>query len=243
MGLRPLRCSMRWARQRLTFDQPHQLLHARLDAAVKIARLEIGRDGFGDHPLGDGVGNRALQSVAHFHAQSAVILGDDQDHPVVDFRAADLPFVGDADAELRDVFGWVVGTISTAIWLPFFASNAASLVSRLDSCSALSVAVRSVTRRDSSGTATWAQADSANSKQKKPNAERAQEQPVFTGSIARERSDASGPVAGAIRCRSTGWRTAAGAGAGAAGAGVPKSTLGGTAMAFSFSTVKLGLVL
>src|SRR3569833_1406016 len=80
--------------------------------------------------------------------------------------------------------GCVVGTISTAIWLPFFASNAANLLSSAAICSALSVAVWSVTRRDSSGTATCAQADSASIAIRKPNAKRVRSSLIMPGSVA-----------------------------------------------------------
>src|SRR5512139_4159894 len=80
--------------------------------------------------------------------------------------------------------GWVVGTIRTAIWLPFCASNAASLLSRAATWSALKVAVRSVTRRLNSGTATWAQAVSAQSSRKRLDANRVTASRFIRGSVA-----------------------------------------------------------
>src|SRR5512139_2566271 len=80
--------------------------------------------------------------------------------------------------------GWVVGTISTAIWLPFCASNAASLLSSEATWSALNVAVRSVTRRVSWGTATWAQAVSAQSSRRKPDAICARNSRLIRRSVA-----------------------------------------------------------
>src|SRR5512139_1511209 len=80
--------------------------------------------------------------------------------------------------------GWVVGTISTAIWLPFCASNAASLLSSEATWSALNVAVRSVTRRVNSGTATWAQAVSAQSSRRKPDAICARNSRLIRRSVA-----------------------------------------------------------
>src|SRR2546421_1676363 len=50
------------------------------------------------------------------------------------------------------VSGWVLGTISTATWLPLRASNSASVCSSAERCWLLKVAVRSVTRDFSAGT-------------------------------------------------------------------------------------------
>src|SRR5512146_1431472 len=61
------------------------------------------------------------------------------------------------------VSGLVVGTISTATWLPFFASKAASRPSSALFCCALRVPVRSVTRAASGGTATSARAAGSHS--------------------------------------------------------------------------------
>src|SRR5512139_1894599 len=88
--------------------------------------------------------------------------------------------------------GWVVGTISTAIWLPFCASNAASLLSSAAAWSALNVAVRSVTRRVSWGTATWAQAVSTHNSRRKPDAICARNSRLMRGSV---------PGCGRSRCR------------------------------------------
>jgi hypothetical protein len=43
---------------------------------------------------------------------------DQQDRAVIDAAAADLPGLGDPDRVLLDFSGCVVGTISTATWLP-----------------------------------------------------------------------------------------------------------------------------
>jgi hypothetical protein len=51
------------------------------------------------------------------------------------------------------VSGCVVGTISTAIWLPFSVSKARRRLSNAAFCSGLSVCVRSVTGELSGGTA------------------------------------------------------------------------------------------
>jgi len=54
---------------------------------------------------------------------------------------------------LFDGSGCVVGTSNTAIWLPLRASNAESVCSSVACCADESVAVRSVTRALSGGTA------------------------------------------------------------------------------------------
>src|SRR5258705_535144 len=61
------------------------------------------------------------------------------------------------------VSGWVEGRINTAIWLPFARSKSRNRESRLWTCDAESVAVRSVTRAFSGGMPTSPKADSANS--------------------------------------------------------------------------------
>src|SRR5579863_384735 len=69
--------------------------------------------------------------------------------------------------------GEVVGTISTAIWLPFFASSAASLASMRETAPPDKVPVRSVTRAVSGGTATCAPAFAKPSSRNRPVARRA----------------------------------------------------------------------
>src|SRR5882724_1217479 len=61
------------------------------------------------------------------------------------------------------VSGWVEASISTAIWLPFARSKSRNRDSRLWTCGAESVAVRSVTRAFSGGMPTSPKADSAKS--------------------------------------------------------------------------------
>src|SRR3546814_295005 len=109
------------------------------------------------------------------------------------------------------VSGSVVGTISTAIWLPFAFSNAVSLSSSALRCVASSVLVRSVTRAASLGTATSACAEAHAKK---------------TSSTATAQRNMANRDRVARKARSY----------------EPKSTVGGAEIAFSFSTVKLGLI-
>lgn len=105
----------------------------------------------------------------------------------------------------------------TATWLPFLASNDRKVCSRADFCSLVSVAVRSVTRSPMGGTGTWATATAAQQS-------------------AKATRDALA-VLNATPCPLSPATPYCFAGAGA------KSTLGGLETSFSFSTVKLGLVL
>src|SRR4051812_44247804 len=116
------------------------------------------------------------------------------------------------------VSGCVVGTISTAIWLPFFASNSFSVWSSAATSRLLSVAVLSTTRPVSGGTATSAVAANAQH------------------SISARKQALAAFIAGAFGCLDYF------AGAGVAGAGL-KSTFGAVEISFSFSTEKFGFSL
>ena len=127
--------------------------------------------------------------------------------------------------------GCVVGTISTAICAPLRASKSASFDSRLARSAAVSVPVRSVTRAASGGIG-WSDC--------------ARGRPVHsehTPRPPRPRGAAFGqacwdhPMRKVDPVQVAG--SATGAGAGCAGA-VLKSTVGGCAIAASFSTVKFG---
>ena len=115
------------------------------------------------------------------------------------------------------VSGCVVGTSSTAIWLPLRASKAFSFSSSRAVASGVSVAVWSTTRPVSGGTATCANAVTANAQHN-----------------TSARTDARTALI-AVACRSI----AHFAGAGAA----LKSTFGAVEISFSFSTVKFGFSL
>ena len=117
------------------------------------------------------------------------------------------------------VSGCVLGTISTATWLPFLASKSFRVWSSVAISLLLSVAVLSTTRPVSGGTATSAIAANAQH------------------SISARRE----ALAAFIARRLCGCRDYF-AGAGVAGAGL-KSTFGAVEIAFSFSTEKFGFSL
>ena len=126
-------------------------------------------------------------------------------------------------------------TITTATWLPFACSKARSFASSAATWSAASVPVVSVTGEVSGGTATsdWAGAAGAsNSVATAPS----------TAATAASQRD---PVALTIDDASAapGTDAARAQFVAGAGAGVEKSTVGGLAIAASFSTVKFGLTL
>ena len=51
------------------------------------------------------VGQRAFEAVAHLDAHAPVVLRDQQQHAVIDLPAPELPLLGHADGELLDVLG------------------------------------------------------------------------------------------------------------------------------------------
>ena len=95
---------------------------------AKSPLLNFGVMIFVDDALGGDVGQRAFEAVADLDAQLAIVLGDHQHRTVVDLLAADLPGFRDPDRDIaRWLSGSVVGTISTAIWLPLRASKSFSV--------------------------------------------------------------------------------------------------------------------
>lgn len=90
--------------QRFAANDLVERRHSGPQAAGKIALAETRRHLFGHNALGDGVGNGAFEPVADFDAHASVVLGDDDDHPVIDALAADFPGFGEADAKLLDAF-------------------------------------------------------------------------------------------------------------------------------------------
>ena len=89
--------------QRLAVDDRDHLRDAGLDASVVVAQFEMRGDGLIDDPIRDRIGQRALESVAHFDAHAPVVLRDQQDRAVVDTLASELPLIGHADAVLLDL--------------------------------------------------------------------------------------------------------------------------------------------
>ena len=92
-------------RQRLAVDDLHHLVEAGADAAVDIALAEQRLDGLVDDAVGGRVGQRALEPVAHFDAQRAILQRHQQQHAVVGLVAPELPGVDHADRILLDGLG------------------------------------------------------------------------------------------------------------------------------------------
>ena len=186
---------------------------------AKSPGLELRRDVLVDDALGGDVGERAFEAVADLDAQRAVVLGDDEQRAVVDLLAADLPVLRRRGSKIaRSPPPSVVGTISTAIWLPLRVSRC---LQRLRPARRLSppcsVPVWSTTRPVSGGTATCGQ------RPRQPSTAAAQASKALAAFIA------------AVICSSPLLRRRAGAGL--------KSTFGAVEIAFSFSTVKFGFSL
>ncbi|QNG71000.1 hypothetical protein NIPOLPBK_04260 [Stenotrophomonas maltophilia] len=91
-------------RQRFPVDQLDQHRRGVGDATGVVAAAEARHQVFLDDPVGDGIGNRSLQTITGFNAHAPVVLGHHQQHPVVHALAADLPLVEDPRGVLRDVF-------------------------------------------------------------------------------------------------------------------------------------------
>ncbi|KAG0946479.1 hypothetical protein G6F31_014320 [Rhizopus arrhizus] len=91
-------------RQVFAIDQLDQHAGGVSDAASIVTTAEARHQVFLDDPVGDGIGNRALQAVTGLDAYPSVILGHHQQHAVIHALAADLPLVEDARGVLRDVF-------------------------------------------------------------------------------------------------------------------------------------------
>src|SRR5207253_8045333 len=87
----------------------HDSINARADAAVEIPLLEARHDVVLDDALRDGVRQDALEAVADLDLQLAVVLGDDEQHAVVDAFAAQLPRLVDAHGVLLDRLGLRAG--------------------------------------------------------------------------------------------------------------------------------------
>src|SRR6185369_15921570 len=85
--------------QRLALRDFHHRGDAGFDAAGEIAVFETRRDLLLDNAVGDRVGQHAFESVADFDAQLAVFRRDDEDGAVIEAFFADLPLLGDFDAE------------------------------------------------------------------------------------------------------------------------------------------------
>src|SRR5579863_3835239 len=91
--------------QWLTADELHHLLERRVDAAVEVPLAEVRRQGLIDDAVAQCIGQDPLEAVADFDARAPIVLGDEQDGPVIDLLAAELPLFGHADRVLGNVLG------------------------------------------------------------------------------------------------------------------------------------------
>src|SRR5690349_6550403 len=89
----------------LAFHHAHDAIGPRADAAVEVALLEARHDVVLDDPLSDRVGKDALEAVADFYMELAVVLGDDEEDAVVDALAAELPGLEHPHRVLLDRLG------------------------------------------------------------------------------------------------------------------------------------------
>ena len=206
------------ARQRLAVDHPDDPVDTGGNSTGKIPVLEFRRDDLVDDALGGDVVERAFEPVADLDAELAVILGDNEKRAVIDLLAPDLPGLRDPDRILLDGFGCVVGTISTAIWLPFLSSKS------LRVCVSEAISPLRASRSGRSPAPTRA-APRHRPRPRKPSTAAAPEGKLLQRSSRWSRSG----------CRDYHLR-------GAARRGL-KSTFGAVEISFSLSTVKFGLSL
>ena len=92
-------------RQRFTGDDGEHPVDAGIDAADEVSTAKRRDDVFLDDALRRDVGQRALESLADLDAQLFVVLGNQQQDPVIDALAAEQPLIGDALAVLIDGLG------------------------------------------------------------------------------------------------------------------------------------------
>ncbi len=92
-------------RQGFAIDQPDDLLDAGGDAAVKITLAQARRDQLADDPFAEGIVQHPFEPIAHLDAQGPVILGDDQQHAVVDLLPSQLPLLHHPHRVLLDRLG------------------------------------------------------------------------------------------------------------------------------------------
>ncbi len=71
-GAASTRPYLRW-RQRLSRYHGHHSLHTRINAAGKIALLELGNNYFIDNTFGYGVWQYAFQAITYFYAHGPVL--------------------------------------------------------------------------------------------------------------------------------------------------------------------------
>ncbi len=207
-------------RQRLALDRLQDGIHAVVDASREIARAEPRRDALGDDPLRERVGEDALHAAPRLDAHAALLLRDDEEDAVVDARAAELPLVGDARGEFLD------GLRADGRHEEHGHLRALRLLERLElRLDRLAFGARERAREVDDAARELRDGDRV----RHVRGERREREEEGRGRPRQEAAGGAGHFAGA------GW-------AGAAGLG-EKSTLGGSAICFSFSTVKFAFSL
>ena len=211
--------------QRFACHHAGDLVDSRIDAAVIVLLRKTRPDGFGDDAIGDRIGQGALQAVADLDAHAAVVLRNDQQHAVVDVRSTNAPLLNDPDRVLLDLLRLRRRYDQHRQLRTLLRLKAASFASNAERCSAVSVAVRSVTRALSfgMGCSAWHRRCRRCPKACQP----------------RERTRGAAGRAGTCSMR-VGGGAAGAAGRACEAAPEPKSTVGATAIADSLPTVKFG---
>ncbi len=230
--------------QRLALDHAQDAIDAGVDAAVIIAALEGRGDVLLDDAIGRRVGQRALEPVADLDAHLAIIERDDQQDAVVHLLAAELPLLDDADRILVDLLG---------LRRRHDQHGHLAALRLLERCQ-LRLERRDLVGRERAGGVGDARgerrdrrerlcATRSRDEQRHRRHEGGRGQSQRTGQGARHRERSPRPRASArARARLSSW-PGPGAVAGAwPGAGL-NSTVGGLAIAASFSTAKFGFTL
>src|SRR5262249_23500013 len=86
----------------VTAEHADDVVDAAADAAGDIVGAKARDDRVLDDELGDGVGERALEAVAHLDAHLALAWHHDQQHAVVGVLLPDSPAAAELDAEVLD---------------------------------------------------------------------------------------------------------------------------------------------
>ena len=207
-----------------------------------------------DDAVGDRVGQRAFEAAADLDAHLAVFDGDQQQRAVIDLAAAELPLLDDADRVLLDLLG-LRGRHDQHRHLAALRllERARASPRAPTTWSGVNVPVRSVTRavelrnrrrallRRSAGTTLAATASSERRQSSEMRRRRRRSRRRIAGDHAV--SPRRAPC-GTRREEHLSWSRVQASASGAGGAvGAVKSTVGGFAIAASFSTVKFGFTL
>ncbi len=214
------RRGLRGRRQRLALDRLQDRVHAVVDAAREVAGAKARRDALGDDAPGERVREHALDAAPRLDAHAPLLLGDHEEDAVVHARAPELPLVGHARGELLDRLGADRGheehrhLRALGLLEGGELGGDGLLLWRVQRSREVDHPPRELRDGD---------------RVRRARGERREREEERRGRSREEPAGEAGHLAGA-GC------------AGAAGLG-EKSTLGGSAIAFSFSTVKLAFSL